>query len=612
MSVADPARAAPVAPLLDLRRLSIRFDTAEGVVEAVSGIDIEVRPGEILGLVGESGSGKSATCLAVMGLLDPRAQTSGELRFQGRPIEAGAAGLRGRSIGMIFQEPRGSLDPVRTVGSQLREVLALHRPDLDTKAVSEEAAGLLRRVGLPAPERQLGAYPHEISGGMAQRVAIALALAGGPLLLLADEPTTALDVTVQAQVLELLARLRDETGMAMVLVTHDLGIVAQYADRVAVMRGGKLVEQADVQTLFANPAHAYTRQLLAALPRSDRAAAQHAIAARKPVAAEPLLRVTGLSRHFAMRRSWFRAAPPPLRAVDGVSFEIAAGETLAVVGESGCGKSTIALMVAGLLGMTSGEIDFAGRDVGSMSPRQRRAMRRELQIVLQDPGESLDPRLSCFTQVEEPLLIHGAGGNRAQRRAAVSAALAAVGLDAWVLDRRPHELSGGQRQRVSLARAMVLEPRMLVLDEPTSALDVSIQAQVIDLLGTLQRQRNLAYLFISHDLRLVSQVADRVAVVYLGRIVETAPSARLFAAPRHPYTQALLSAVPEQDPTRRGRTRILLPGEPPSPTAIVQGCRFRARCGLAQPICATDDPQLAPPPDGAGERVACHVVQGIA
>jgi len=587
--------------LLSLGNLAVRFHTPDGVVEAVAGIDLDVQPGEILGLVGESGSGKSVTCLAVMGLLEANAETTGDLRFEGRPI---TPALRGRSIGMIFQEPRASLDPVRTVGSQLGEILSLHRPDLDRDSRTAEAASLLRRVGLPGPERQLVAYPHEISGGMAQRVAIALALAGNPKLLLADEPTTALDVTVQAQVLELLVRLRDETGMAVVLVTHDLGVVAQYADRVVVMRHGKVLERARVRTLFATPAHDYTRELIASLPSTTEAAAE------VPPAAAPLLRATNLARHFAQRRGFFRKSPP-LRAVDGVSFHIDAGETLAVVGESGCGKSTIAMMVAGLLSMTAGEITFAGQSLGPQSPAERRALRRDLQIVLQDPGEALDPRLSVAAQVEEPLVIHDIGG-KSDRRETVRATLAAVGMDNWALDRRPHELSGGQRQRVSLARALVLQPKMLVLDEPTSALDVSIQAQVIALLGQLQQARNLAYLFISHDLRLVSRVAHRVAVVYLGRIVETAHAARLFAAPRHPYTQALLSAVPEPDPARRDRLRILLPGEPPSPAAIITGCRFRQRCALAQPICAVEDPELLPPPDGAGEQVACHVVQGRA
>ena len=296
-----------------------------------------------------------------------------------------------------------------------------------------------------------------------------------------------------------------------------------------------------------------------------------------------------------------------LRAVDGVSFELDAGETLGVVGESGCGKSTIALMVAGLIGMTAGQVEFAGHDLATMTIPERRNLRRELQLVPQDPGETLDPRLSVGTQVEEPLLIHHLGGNRRQRREQVRATLAAVGLDDWVLARRPHEISGGQRQRVSLARALVLEPRMLVLDEPTSALDVSIQAQVIALLIRLQEERRLAYLFISHDLRLVARVADRVAVIYLGCVVELADSARLFAAPRHPYTQALLSAVPEPDPERRGRTRIVLAGEPPNPTAIQPGCRFRNRCSLARSQCATDDPMLDN--ISAGHAVACHAVR---
>jgi oligopeptide/dipeptide ABC transporter ATP-binding protein len=542
-----------------------------------------------------------------MDLLGPRGETTGELRFQGQSIGNNAATLRGSGIGMIFQEPRASLDPVFTIGHQLREVLALHRPNLTASAAVDEAGSLLHRVGLPTPDRQMRAYPHEISGGMAQRVAIALALAAQPRLLLADEPTTALDVTVQAQVLELLLRLRDETGLAIVLVTHDLGIVARYADRVSVMRAGKVVEHAPVQTLFAKPAHAYTRQLLDALPRRT-----GRMAPTEAAPTPPLLRVAGLTRHFVHRRRLFRRATPPLRAVDDVSFDIAAGETLALVGESGCGKSTTALMVAGLLGRTAGRIEFAGHDLAAGTPTQRRALRRELQIVLQDPGEALDPRLSCGTQVAEPLLIHRTGGNRQQRRDIVRDTLRSVGLDDWVIDRRPHEISGGQRQRVALARALVLQPRMLVLDEPTSALDVSIQAQVIDLLSRLQQERSLAYLFISHDLRLVLRIAHRVAVVYLGRVVELAEPARLFATPRHPYTEALLSAVPEPDPAQRGRRRILLPGEPPNPTGIAAGCRFRQRCSLAQPICARVDPALAPAPDDAGHQVACHVAQGIA
>ena len=590
--------------LLSLKHLTIRFHTPESVVEAVSAFDLTVRPGEILGLVGESGSGKSVTCLSVIGLLGPRAEIHGERTFRGVPIGDGSA-LRGREIGMIFQEPRASLDPVRTVGAQLREVLMLHRPELSRNGIAAEAEALLRRVGLPDPARQLRAWPHELSGGMAQRAAIALAVAGRPRLLLADEPTTALDVTVQAQVLELIRALRDENGMAVVLVTHDLGIVAQHADRVVVMRHGRMIEEAPVRTLFGAPRAAYTRELLAALPRSG------TDATRAPPATQPLLVVENLSRHFGFRRRPFRRRAAPLRAVDGVSFDVAPGETLAVVGESGSGKSTIALAVTGLITPSAGSIRFAGREVTRLNPASRKAFRREMQIVLQDPGEALDPRLPVATQVEEPLLIHRIGTAR-NRAHTVHTTLDAVGLGEWALHRRPHELSGGQRQRVSLARALVLGPRMLVLDEPTSALDVSIQAQVIELLGQLQRERDLAYLFISHDLRLVSRIAHRVAVVYLGRIVEIAPAAQLFSTPRHPYTEALLSAVPEPDPALRDNRRITLDGEPPSPTAIGTGCRFRTRCPIARPLCATEDPPLAPPPDGAAGLVACHVVSGRA
>jgi oligopeptide/dipeptide ABC transporter ATP-binding protein len=359
-----------------------------------------------------------------------------------------------------------------------------------------------------------------------------------------------------------------------------------------------------VRTLFVRPAHAYTRQLLDALPRATDTAA----GGTAPV---KLLRVDGLVRSFAQRRRLFRRTTRELRAVDDVSFDIAPGETLALVGESGCGKSTTALMVAGLIARTAGDIEFDGQALADTTATQRRALRRKLQIVLQDPGEALDPRLSCGAQVEEPLLIHRAGGNRDQRRDLVRDTLRSVGLEPWIMERRPHEISGGQRQRVALARALVLQPRMLVLDEPTSALDMSIQAQVIDLLMRLQRERQLAYLFISHDLRTVQRIAHRVAVVYLGRIVEIAPPAQLFAAPRHPYTKALLSAVPELDPTRRDRHRIRLPGEPPNPTAIANGCRFRQRCPVALPVCAKLDPPLAATKD-TDHLVACHVAQGAA
>jgi len=520
-------------PLLSVRDLSIRF----GAFEAVRGINFDISPGETLALVGESGSGKSVTALSVLRLLPPAASISGSVGLDGQDLakanEDALRAVRGNQVGMIFQEPMSSLNPVHMIGKQVAEVLRLHQ-GLSKAEALRRTIGLLDEVGIPDPESRIDDYPHQLSGGQRQRVMIAMALANKPKLLIADEPTTALDVTVQAQILALLKSLQERLGMAMLFITHDLGIVRKIADRVAVMTEGQIVETGATATIFANPRHAYTKKLLAAAPRGE--------PLRPSSDAKTVVEAKDLKVWFPIKRGLLRRTVGHVRAVDGVDLAIRRGETLGVVGESGSGKSTLGYAVLRLIPST-GRIVVLGQDIAGKSGRAMRPMRRHMQIVFQDPYGSLSPRMSVGEIVEEGLKVHMPRLTTAEREARVVAALEEVGLDPATTARYPHEFSGGQRQRIAIARALVLEPDFLVLDEPTSALDISIQAQVIDLLRDVQKRRELTYLFISHDLRVVRALAHSLIVMRQGKIVEAGPAEAIFAAPQHAYTAQLMAAA---------------------------------------------------------------------
>jgi peptide/nickel transport system ATP-binding protein len=665
-----PSAAALAAgpPLLSVANLAVRFETSQGVIRAVDGISYAVGRGEIVALVGESGSGKSVSALALLGLLPRRrARISGQVLFEGRDLlalaESEMRALRGRKIAMIFQEPMTSLNPVLSIGLQLAEPLQVHL-GMSAAAARTRALELVAQVGVTDPERRLAQYPHQLSGGMRQRIMIAMALSCDPKLIIADEPTTALDVTIQAQILDLLRELSRRLGIALIVITHNLGIVARYADRVNVMYAARLMEQAGVDRIFAAPRHFYTLGLLRSIPRLDEgrraelatieglppdlrdpprgcrfaprcgaridacaaadgmadvaenhrsaciraadvAAArgpEPSVAGRKPTGgAAPVLAVAGLAKHFPV------ATDVTVRAVDGVSFMVRRGETLGLVGESGCGKTTIGRLVLGLEMPTAGEILVGGHRVTSRAWRDFRGFRHKVQMVFQDPMSSLNPRMTVGRFIAEPLLVHRMVPSRRRARERVAELLGQVGLFSYMAERYPHELSGGQRQRVGIARALAMEPALIVCDEPVSALDVSIQAQVINLLERLQDRHALSLLFISHDLAVVRHIADEVAVMYLGRLVERAPCDALYAAPLHPYTRALLDAVPLPDPAaERRREARLLSGEMPSPFDPPSGCVFRTRCPMATARCARDVPELrelAP-----GHFAACHNV----
>jgi microcin C transport system ATP-binding protein len=534
--IAEPRMPAP--PLLEVRDLAVRFHLEGRVVDAVKGVSFAIERGETVALVGESGSGKSVTGLSILQLLPyPRAEhPKGSIRFKGEELVGRPEGfmrqIRGDRIAMIFQEPMTSLNPLHTVERQIAEALLLHRR-LGREEVRARVLELLRLVGIPDPEQRRSAYPHQLSGGQRQRVMIAMALANEPDLLIADEPTTAVDVTIQAQILRLLQELQRRMGMAILLITHDLTIVRHVAHRVLVMTGGELVESGPVARVFAAPRHPYTRKLLAAEPTGRPAP----VAPGAPVVAE----LRRLQVHFPIQRGLLRRTVGWVKAVDGVDLVIRAGETLGIVGESGSGKTTLGLALLRLL-PSRGVIRIGGTDVQGWSWRQLRPLRREMQIVFQDPFGSLSPRMSVGQIVEEGLAIHriGTAEERARR---VARALEEVGLDPDWAHRYPHEFSGGQRQRIAIARALVLEPRLLVLDEPTSALDMSVQAQIVDLLRGLQEKHGLAYLFISHDLRVIRATSHRVAVMKDGVVVEEGPVEQIFEDPRHPYTRALLAAA---------------------------------------------------------------------
>jgi peptide/nickel transport system ATP-binding protein len=561
--VAAPAGAA--APLLSVRGLTVSVRDRGIVRPLVSDLSFDLAAGETLAIAGESGSGKSITALALMGLLPPNVSiTAGRAGFEGTDLatlpEARLRALRGARLAMIFQEPMTSLNPVLTVGAQLTEAIRAHDP-VGPGAARRRAAEALRQVRISEPERRLGQYPHQLSGGMRQRVMIAMALALRPALLIADEPTTALDVTVQRQVLDLLRDLQQQTGTAIILITHDMGVVAEMADRVVVMREGRMVEEGPVAGIFTAPRAAYTRDLLAAVPRLGAGAAR-AAAPVGTTAAAPVARLVDASVTFDLGAGFLGRPTHRVHAVEGVSFDIRPGETFGLVGESGCGKSTIAKALVGLV-PHQGRIEVAGAPLAGLSAAGRLTLRRQVQMVFQDPMAALDPRMKVGDAVAEPLVIHGIG-TPAERRARAAELFARVGLpDA--LDRYPHEFSGGQRQRICIARALALNPRLIICDECVSALDVSVQARVLDLLAALKRDLGMSYLFISHDMAVVENVADRVGVMYLGQIVEMGTRAQVFGSPRHPYTRRLLAAVPVPDPARRGVARRPMEGEVPSP-----------------------------------------------
>ncbi|WP_026116259.1 ABC transporter ATP-binding protein [Nocardiopsis valliformis] len=730
--------------VLEVTDLSVTFPSEDGPLPAVREVSYRLRRGEALGIVGESGSGKSVTSMAIMGLLPRNAKVEGSVRVLGQEIlglnDKQISAVRGQKIAMIFQDPLTSLNPVYTIGYQIAEAVHAHKK-VSKKAALDRALELLEIVGIPSPEQRLKQYPHELSGGMRQRVVIAIAMANDPDVIIADEPTTALDVTVQAQVLDALQRARRETGAALVLITHDLGVVAGQVDRVGVMYAGRIVEKGTVEEVFYRPRMPYALGLLGSLPRLDgdrndrltpilgtppslrdlpqgcgfaprcpmardlchqeeprlliiedsgesggdgqsvavpvestddptahsaachfseelvgaeatdlfkatavdtegvgsvaemEAAESLGAEAREEyleeLGAEPdrevsrtaepevLLSATDLVKHFPIRsKGLLRRKVGAVQAVSGISLDLRERETLALVGESGCGKSTTARLLLNLIKLTSGEISYMGQPLHGLSDRKMRPLRKDLQLVFQDPFASLDPRMTVADIIAEPMRIHGSGHRDARKR--VAELLELVGLNPEHGSRYPHEFSGGQRQRIGVARALSLNPRVLVLDEPVSALDVSIQAGVINLLEDLQDELGLSYLFVSHDLSVVKHIADRVAVMYLGKMVETATTDQLFTAPAHPYTQALISAIPLPDPIKeRTRERITVTGDIPSPANPPSGCRFRTRCpkfanelsDAERTKCVEEPPELMD--RGTGHRDACHYSQVI-
>jgi peptide/nickel transport system ATP-binding protein len=631
-------------PVLELRDLGVTFVTPAGEVEAVGELSLSVQPGECVGVVGESGAGKSQAFLAVMGLLPANARVRGSARFEGAELLGQSAShlnrVRGAGLAMVFQDPLTSLTPHLRIGDQIAESVVEHS-GASWQSARRRALELLERVHVTDAPRRMSQYPHELSGGMRQRVMIAIALACAPRLVIADEPTTALDVTIQAQILALLAELKREQGMSLVLITHDLGTVAGLADRVAVMQAGRVVELGSVDRILKHPEHTYTQALLHAVPRLDtaRRASGHAGRAQRvhsplrlspsqlevapvggPPISEPrdLLSLKHLRVQFKLRGSLFKRAPV-VHALEDVNLTLRPGEVVGLVGESGSGKSTLARAALRLLPATSGQILWLGSALESASQRALRPLRRDLQLVFQDPVASLDPRMSVLDIVAEPLRVHQRNLPASAREEAVAEILLRVGLGRTLLTRYPHELSGGQAQRVGIARAMVLKPKLLICDEAVSALDVSVQAQILALLEDLRRELDTAILFISHNLAVVHQLCDRVVVLYLGRMMEEGAVEDLYSAPAHPYTQGLLAAVPVPDPDIQPK-RLLrtLGGELPSPIAPPSGCVFRTRCPHAREVCQQQVPRWeATAAAEAGERgpshrVACHRWREIA
>jgi len=699
-----------VAPVLEVSDLSTHIKQSTTVIQAVGNVDMYLEPGETLGLVGESGCGKSMTGLSLMGLLPSGgAIVGGSIKLAGRELvglpERELRKVRGNEIAMVFQDPLTSLDPTKTIGSQVAEPVRLHRGASKSEAL-DRATEVLDLVGLPRPKERLSDFPHQLSGGLRQRVMIAMALSCEPKVLIADEPTTALDVTIQAQILDLLDDLKSRLHMSMLLITHDMGVIAGHADRVNVMYAGRLVETTGTVKLFAHMHHPYTQALLASIPQlnQDRSlrllnipglppdlghppagcrfaprcgratdkcraeepsligetvehlyscwhpvdgplaadavesaakAAQAAAAAAaaqademtslqmvqdlvtaepvlvasdRPVPAaaerEVLLEIKDLVKEFPITSGIMQRAAGTVKAVSGVSFSVAAGETFGLVGESGCGKTTIGRMIVALEQPTAGEVTLSGTNIASLRGSELRLRRRDLQLMFQDPYSSLDPRMRVGAIIREPLTIQRIG-SRAEQQARVFELLAEVGLPRNAVERFPHEFSGGQRQRVGLARALTLNPRVIVADEPVSALDVSIRAQVLNLMKRLQASHGLTYVVISHDLAVVKYISDRIGVMYLGKLVEFGSSDDIYERHAHPYTAGLIGAIPVPDPQiARKRRGIGITGELPSPINPPSGCRFRTRCPLAQEICAEEEPALRS--FGPGHQAACH------
>ncbi len=700
-------------PVLEVSDLKVTFPSEDGAVHAVRGINLKLDNSEVMGIVGESGSGKSVTSMAIMGLLDESAKVEGSIKLYGTEIlgrsDAYMSQVRGKVLSMVFQDPLSALTPVYTIGDQLIEALQIHQK-LDKDAAQKRALELLGLVGIPNPEVRIKAFPHEFSGGMRQRVMIAMAIANDPDLVIADEPTTALDVTIQAQILELLKTLQKETGAAVIMITHDLGVVAGMADKVSVMYAGRVVESGPVDDVFYRPHMPYTIGLLGALPRPDeksdsalatldgnppsmlqvptacpfaprcpiatqaclsgepqlavlpadaqaiedeRAAALHlppgpdadlphrAACIRQAQIAENgwsykdiypipkhidrmagrrdrdsrenILELKDVVKTFPlMKGAVFKRRVGTVHAVDGISFRIKAGETMGLVGESGCGKTTTLLEILDLQAPEDGTVVVLGKDTAHLNRSERKQVRKNLQVVFQDPMASLDPRMPISEILSEPLKYNGY--SHSQTRERIKQLIELVGLEQAHLNRYPRHFSGGQRQRIGIARALALEPKLLVLDEPVSALDVSIQAGVINLLDELKVKLGLSYLFVAHDLSVIRHIADRVAVMYLGVIVEKGDVEEVFKAPQHPYTQALLSAIPVPDPRlERSRERILLSGDLPSPANPPSGCRFRTRCPLfkllpedKQQACINERPELRRAPGSYDMMTACH------
>ncbi|MCC6302362.1 MAG: ABC transporter ATP-binding protein [Gammaproteobacteria bacterium] len=668
-------------PLLRVEGLRTRFETRGGVLHPVDDVDFDIRRGETFTLLGESGCGKSMTALSIMRLIPAPAGriVAGRVLLGGEDLlslpEAAMRRVRGKRVAMIFQEPMTSLNPVLTIGEQIAESVRRHR-GLKGAAATRVVLELLDAVGIADPEQRQREYPHQLSGGMKQRVMIAIALAGEPDLLIADEPTTALDVTIQAQVLALLRRLQRERGMAILLITHDLGVVSEMADQVAVMYAGQIVEQSARAPFFAAPGHPYSRKLFESLPEiekraqplavipgavpslaraftacrfadrcdfawqtcrevvprwirvSDAQAARcHLLDAeaiqqapehaprppahlaqrqRTPAPVAPLLEVDGLKVHFPIRHGLLKRTVGQVYAVDDVSFAIGRGRTFALVGESGCGKTTIGKSILQLIRPTAGSVRFDGEELTTLHGERLRRRRSDFQIIFQDPFSSMNPRMLVGDIVEEGMRALGLEPDPARRRARVEALLDQVGLPRDALRRYPHEFSGGQRQRICIARALAVNPRLLVCDEPTSALDISVQAQILNLLQRLQDEMGLSYLFITHNLSVVAYLADEVAVMYLGRIVEHGTVDEVLGNPRHPYTQALLSAIPVIDPSAR-REVIRLEGDLPSPARPPSGCHFHIRCPHATPQCRTHYPAVTRL--GASHTVRCFLYE---